>query len=360
MASNPIHTLRSFIHCLTCIASVFYACFLPAHIASSIFLLGLGVRGSCPSEDVARYKEFKEKHKAAVIVFNHPTFFDHAVLMHSLEDRLRFVMTDKYHVGIVKIFAKQMRVISISSPGSGNARRISDAIMTRSSGEDLVTISPNAGDVSPTSAACLPDFRTGAFITKSPVLPIVICYQSYRPWLSGVPLMKHIKEHFCRFEPFEFEVRVLAPLYAKVHETPGEYAQRCRLAMESALEPEYKDTIPLYSASSDEDLACFWTSHLFLVSAVVTWFVKDQRCFAAGMLVTYGTSLVYWATKSSYWRKLDMIVNWTMAISFGFYLLVHTRVIPLFFLLMATVGFTFNLNHALCVHLPIAIGFLSI
>lgn len=327
----------------------------PIHIACNLILLGLGVNGSCNEDDVEKYYSFKKNVSKGVIIFNHPTFFDHVVIMKELKDTPRFAMYDKYIVGPVKWLCNRLNVLPISS-SQGNTCRIRSAIKTRKNNESLLAVSPSAGKCHVHDIAALAKFRTGAFVEMPDVLPIIINYEPYEPWMQNTSLLKTMIRRL-RGCNVSYQLKVLDPVSPLQDETPNRFAARCRTIMRDALKhPRSIDSPPPNGSP-----LCLMTSLLFLFCAITTLKKGAHYIpFAMGMLMVFITSIFYHGTGDNDLRLLDIISNVYWGIFFSIPLIATKQWIPMLCLLVAICSYIFKLNHASFVHIPIAIGFLNI
>lgn len=328
---------------------------LPIHHCCQLILLGLGVHGSCDKNDLEKYRQFKATHHAGVIVYNHPTFYDHVVLMKELGEYVRFVMLKKYMVGPIRWLAKRLQVVEVK-PKSGVAQKIRDIILHRKPNESLLAINPAAGHLSETDPTVVAPFRTGAFLAKAPVLPILLWYDPYEPWKYGESLLQVLWRRL-RGEKVHYMMKVLDPMTPTEDETVVQYAERCRKYIGDALLDMRDVSVPRGSIIASAQ--CFATSHLFFLCTIVNWW-RNQKAYALGMLVVSMTSVWYHGFGTLRAKMIDTILNVLMGTVYSIRLLYMRNYRPIVWLWTAVLGYILRLNHALFVHIPITIGFLSI
>jgi hypothetical protein len=322
----------------------------PISASCNLLLLGLGVHGTSDKADIEKYKRFCEKSGKGVIIFNHPTFFDHMVIMKELNDVPRFAMSEKYMIGPIKRIAKYYNTIPITS-AKGNAAAIQEAMSER----PPPIVAPAAGNCHQTDSAVLDEFKTGAFLGNPTVLPIVIHYTPYEPWLITEAMKDTIIRRLWGNE-IQYRMKVLDPVVANADESPADFAQRCRQIMETVLKELQAAPMPPISCGSS---ACLTTSFLFLGSSIIT-FYKGYLFESFGMFVVFITSVLYHATHDKDLRLIDMGSNIFWMTICSVRLMLTSQIQPLIFLVIAVAAYLLQANHALWVHIPIALGFLSI
>lgn len=339
-----------------CVEGVLSYFFLPVKHSTSVVLRALNVHGYCPPEDKHRYEQFKETTAKSIVVFNHPTFFDHIVIMKELEDTPRFVMLKKYMVGPFKWIAHHLKAVAIRK-SSGASQVISNEVNRRKKGEELLAISPAGGKVSDERSWFLYPFKTGAFLSRPKVLPIVIHYSPYKPWSSNISLYETLHNQIGG-PPIKYVMRVLEPMEPYPSEKTSEFAERCRRTMMKQLLLIDHGLSPIEQSQSQElgSIDCVTTSHLFLVCGIAA-ILNHLFLYGIGMITVFLTSWMYHGTGDPLWRKIDITSNLILIAFFGFMLLRARQYKPLIMLAIASACYVANLPHALFVHVPIAIGF---
>jgi 1-acyl-sn-glycerol-3-phosphate acyltransferase len=208
-----------------CVEGILSYFFIPLKHSTQVVLRSLNVSGYCPSEDVEKYHRFKASVDNGVVIFNHPTYFDHVVIMKELNDTPRFVMFKEYMKGPFRWIANKVNAIGIDKKTKGSSTVVSQAIQNRRATEPLVILSPAAGKCSHTRPWFIYPFRTGAFITKPIVLPIILYYTPYESNHDDLKgsILKRLTG-----EPMQYVMRVLDPIEPMQSETTRQFADRCR------------------------------------------------------------------------------------------------------------------------------------
>lgn len=307
------------------------------------------VYGECPEEDKTRYQHYKNTLDNAILIFNHPTFYDHIVVMKELGETFRFVMSHKYMFPPFNSIAANMDSI-IVYPRNQTSQLIARGVQERKGGDPLIAISPHGGEIS-SHPLDLPTFRTGAFLARPSVIPVVIKYFPSEPWTSGS--LHRIVMKRLMGDPIQYSVRVLEAIETREGEDAHDFADRCRTEMSKALsemQPNKRMHLPM----------TYYTCYLFLVCAIITC-ARELYAYSIGMFLVFLTSVLYHGSFCDpMYKRLDMASNIILASGFSAHLLANNQYTPLIWLLTASIAYIGKLNHALFVHVPIAMGFLNI
>lgn len=169
---------------------------------NDVFLWSLRVYSSKASRDASKAsRDARELDKrTGIAVFDHPTLFDHSVLMQ--------------HFGRPLSFLTKMANVSMW-PLSSLARSLKCVPATfdslKSSCEsDLIFVAPDP------KFTRMP-FRTGAFRVSDDILPVVIHYE---PAFANTPVLSHTFAHHVSKTgcPTFYAARVMSPIVRKVDE----------------------------------------------------------------------------------------------------------------------------------------------
>lgn len=198
----------------------------------------LGVKGSIASaEDATRFKTFYHSNGPGVIVYNHPTFYDFAVIIKEFGYRFNFVALSKRMIFPMNFVGKRMGCLMIQ-PNTKASVVITNHIRNRQKSASILAVAPAAGNiVDSCDDTLLPPFRSGAFIAQSPVLPIVIRYCPYEPWDPSISFYETLKTRLLTGE-IRYRVHVLPAMYPNKNEYVQDFMKRVKTAMETV--PSYK------------------------------------------------------------------------------------------------------------------------
>ena len=171
-----------------------------------------------------------------IIVFNHPTIWDHLVLirhMPTLHGRLRFVAFSKNCFWPLSVLMRKSGCIITDRKG-GTTQRI-EGIAKSTQDTSIVVIAPEGGENTQSPSSPAP-FRTGAFVHGVPIMPVVVRYFPYDR------LRTEKKETILQFlmrrllgQPLFYSVRAL-PVIEPLEEEPIEaFRDRAKVLMENGL-----------------------------------------------------------------------------------------------------------------------------
>jgi 1-acyl-sn-glycerol-3-phosphate acyltransferase len=227
--------------------ALLFALFFPdRHVPDAIGLAlkAVGVHGSMAgTEDVARFNEFYHSYGNAVVLFNHPTFYDFAILVKELGHRFRFVAFQHMMIFLLNYVAQRMKCIFIQ-PKTGATATIVENIRRREPSTPLVAISPTGGTLyedeltpppepnTPYDPCKMASFRSGAFVARTPILPVVVRYSPYEPWSSAMSLFRMMYKRMSG-KPIRYKLHVLPPIFPQEGETLDALKERVKRAMES-------------------------------------------------------------------------------------------------------------------------------
>lgn len=147
---------------------------------------------------------------APILLFNHPTGWDHVVLLAHLGP-IRFIVFKKYMVGVAYYISKRLGNVFVQDGGSTT----SDIINAVDSTKPPIIIAPTGGN-SLDNPSSLPKFRSGAFVvskeTGAPVQPVLIIYHPYTRWKDGVTMPQLLWNRL--LGPWmEYTLHILPPIY---------------------------------------------------------------------------------------------------------------------------------------------------
>jgi 1-acyl-sn-glycerol-3-phosphate acyltransferase len=99
----------------------------------------------------------------------------------------------------------------------------------------MVFIAPGGSDRNE-SQRVMSNFRSGAFLARAPILPIIIRYtENVNKW----PIVSGMIKRLVYLTPVYFKIRVLDPIYPIEDESLEDFKIRVKTQMESV--PDYKD-----------------------------------------------------------------------------------------------------------------------
>jgi 1-acyl-sn-glycerol-3-phosphate acyltransferase len=172
---------------------------------------------------------------SGVIVFNHPTFWDHAVLVRFFGRKISFLAKEEHvKLPFLRSIADKLGCIYTNEKKRGETRRGSVEVLgAEINNGKLIAIAPTGG-LSCENECELPPFKTGAFCFDF-VHPVVILYCPYSRWEHNVPLWSILWKRIISRDCIRYKVELLPKVTRLDDETVSDFAERTRKAMESAL-----------------------------------------------------------------------------------------------------------------------------
>ena len=168
-------------------------------------------------ENLYKYYDFKKKHNNAVALFTHTSYLDGLVLASELQEAPTFVCLKKPLISIAYDIAKKWKCLIIE-PNQNNSELITNKILERNKDEPLLLIAPTGNDLNQENEFELNKFKTGAFISLSPVLPILISYSPHIYVKNNTTQIKSLID-ILNIEKLNYKVNILDPIYPDKDDT---------------------------------------------------------------------------------------------------------------------------------------------
>lgn len=206
---HMIPRLFRFILCAT--GSVFRPASHIQSISNKILIL-LGVR--LEIKGLENWYEFQKEYRTGIIAYTHHTFYDHCILYAALGSNITFVAFKKYfNSPLLLALAKRYKLTLLDDKkGSGGFQVMEEAV--RGLPEGLYcAISPEGGNTPEKQEDGHGEFRNGAFGLGLPILPVVIRFDPYVPWMKGVSFQKAVCDHFAMKHETVCSVTILPVVY---------------------------------------------------------------------------------------------------------------------------------------------------
>lgn len=187
-------------------------------------------------QGMENYEAAKNSSEHALLVFNHVLFTDIMLLVGYI-DRLAFV-GHKKHLDVVPInfIANYLSCIPVPStdPRQTVTDQIIERVLARKQGEPLLAIAPDAAIPATVETGPISNFRTGAFIARTKVVPLVIRYFPEMPvWPAGKTMNDMITERL-QGGPLTVKMSILPAMHVEQGEDPVAFRERVRAKMTAA------------------------------------------------------------------------------------------------------------------------------
>lgn len=194
-------------------------------------------------ENLDKYYEFKKEHSNGVALFTHTSYLDGIVLATELQEAPSFVCLKQPLISIMHDIAKKWKCLIIE-PNQNNSKVITETILERNKNEPLLLIAPTGNNLNQKNEFELNEFKTGPFISLSPILPILI---SYNPHIYVEDNATQIKSFIdiVNIEKLNYKVKVLDPIYPAKDDTIQSYKNKVYNIMNSEREKIEVDNIEI-------------------------------------------------------------------------------------------------------------------
>ena len=184
-------------------------------------------------ENLDKYYEFKKEHTNGVALFTHTSYLDGIVLATELQEAPSFVCLKKplEMVSIMLDIAKKWKCLIIE-PNQNNSKVITETILERNKNDPLLLIAPTGDNLEQENEFELNEFRTGPFISLSPVLPILVSYNPHIYVKKTEPQIKGFID-ILNIEKLTYKVKILDPIYPDKDDDINSYKNKVYNIMNS-------------------------------------------------------------------------------------------------------------------------------
>lgn len=166
---------------------------------------------SITHNSLKQYFQYLHSNKPLIIVSNHRSLFDSFILM-SIFGHLSFVIGDtamSLFPGI-KTISDKLHFLQIKMNKKNNAtNKIINYTFNRKSNEPILTIFPDKLEIVPKNKNIAP-FKSGAFVGKFDILPLIIKYKNYtiHPYYWNINKCRGLSSIFEKFLDNKCDVHV--------------------------------------------------------------------------------------------------------------------------------------------------------
>jgi 1-acyl-sn-glycerol-3-phosphate acyltransferase len=218
---------------------------LPKHLFQYVYPLGLKIILFCLGYNIQDIvdKRSNKNTKSPIIVYQHNTFADGYILLHTFGPT-SFVVLEKHLVNpIIKRFTKNFGCIPVNDKKKGASQEIRDYIQKGDYTYPLA-IAPEGGKIiyPDNDDTILASFSTGAFVPLAPVQPVLIDFGFEADvddprWNYVDGNDKVVSWFMWRFlaKPCNITVTLLEECHATEGQTPKEYCEDVRTYMRNEI-----------------------------------------------------------------------------------------------------------------------------
>lgn len=318
------------------------------------------------------YKRFKQSQRPGVIIFNHPAFYDHMVLMAGINDTLGFVYKASYFnkIPICNYLAQKLGCIPILPTGN-TASQLKSAVHKRP--RKLIAIAPGGGNTA-ANIYDLPDFRTGAFVAADRVLPVIILYRPYNFSEFTGTVSDWIRARFNGAD-LHYDMYILKPIEQRNNESASAFATRTHRRMKKWLLTHSTQLRALHATSGPNYINLITSVGLFSIAAIRLFLIgfPAYKLEIAGILMVITTSAFYHGIGGEIFKRIDTYSNFILGSLFCVRAIwTHNIYFPVISAFFAVCGFIYNevrlrekaktireWMHSLYIHIPVFAGFMS-
>ncbi len=304
MIQYGVYIIRLILIGLFCLLGLVYSNW---RYLTSLGLFMFDIQGEIKKKNIEKYENFKSKPEG-LIVFHHSTFYDHLVLFNEFGEGFQYFALEKHCIYPFNIFLKKVGGI-IFRNGSNTVELIKEMVKNRKAGQKILAIAPNAGFTNNEDQNKLEDYKMGAFLPKTRILPILIKYDPYINWKKGQSLLSILLETFNHKRKL-YSIEVLDEVNPLENETPEQYRDRVKNIMEEGMKniDVKKDNKNFIRDQYYGSNILLTSSHVFLVAGLTAIYMKKYK-LAWPMICIYIVSILYHWKGDHNFNILDQFMN---------------------------------------------------
>ena len=248
-------------------------------------LENLNIYGSI--ENLDKYYEFKKEHTNGVALFTHTSYLDGLILATELQEAPSFVCLKKplEMVSILHNIAKKWKCLIIE-PNQNNSKVITETILERNKNDPLLLIAPTGDNLSQENEFELNEFKTGPFISLSPILPILI---SYSPHIYVKKNDTQIKSFIdiLNIEKLTYKVKILDPIYPEKGDNINTYKNKVYNIMNSEREKIEVDNIEIVETQTSKKIFI-----ILIILIIISIFIFTDNKYVILSILTILTFII--------------------------------------------------------------------
>ncbi len=325
------------------------------------------------NENRRKYQEFKQKQTNGLVIFSHSTCFDHYFIYNTFQETLPGIVSKKHaFFPFNKIFESFGSILF--EKGSNTAQLLKDRVHSRKQNEPLLCIAPAGGFSHPTDQNKLEEYKIGAFLPMSPVLPIIIKTDPYFSWKIGQSLYDFVREVLTTNKKNNLYVlKAIDPIYPKEDETPELFKERVKEIMQNEMtqidvNKENESYFRKKRLNSDSNLLIMTSFFCLLLPSLFGLFFKKWKVSIPIFLIGLFTLLTH-LTNDVHYEFLNRI-NLKICLIFLLIICYNEKLfLPISFAIISNILFYSKtliendrneFDELFIVHLPVFISFLTI
>tara|TARA_B110001452_G_C15187722_1_gene412498 strand:- start:23 stop:1030 length:1008 start_codon:yes stop_codon:yes gene_type:complete len=179
------------------------------------FLTTFNVYGNI--EGLDKYYHFKKNNTKGLAIFNHISILDGLVLLKEFNEPISFLVSDNIFVSLCKKFIEKSNGIIINK-NEKTTQKITYISTNRKQNDPILFIGPSGGNgMYQQTKLKLPEFKTGAFVGLTPILPVIIKYNSY--FIEPVDKIETLIYIITNIKDLNYKIKIMDPIYPRENET---------------------------------------------------------------------------------------------------------------------------------------------
>tara|TARA_B000000565_G_C23757029_1_gene366878 strand:- start:544 stop:1488 length:945 start_codon:yes stop_codon:yes gene_type:complete len=232
------------------------------------FLENLNINGYC--ENLDKYYDFKKKHSNGIAIFNHTSHVDGVILLNELKEPISVVCAKNIIIELSKKLVQKWKCLVVE-PNKSTTKQITEKVLSRKNSEPLLFIAPSGAEgMEEQDENKIGTFKTGAFVSLSPVLPVIIKYNPY-VFTEDVHIIESMI-NIINKPKISYCVKILDPIYPKENDNIETFKNR---VYEIMTIEKNKITVKNIEQKDNKKLYIIIISLLILSYALFSYDFKD-------------------------------------------------------------------------------------
>jgi len=178
-------------------------------------------------EGLEKFYDFKKNNTRGLVVFNHVSMLDGLILLNEFKYPITFLVKKNFFTNLFTNFIEKHNGIMIDTNKKKNTtQKIIELVNNRKKNDPVLFIAPSGGGeaMNQKNKFKLSQFKTGAFVTLSPILPIIIKFNPYyKDPKTTEETVSYIIENT---NNLSYKVKILDPIYPQENDTIESFRDR--------------------------------------------------------------------------------------------------------------------------------------
>ncbi len=168
-------------------------------------------------ENLEKYYHFKKNNTEGLAVFNHVSILDGLLLLTQFKEPLSFLVSENILVTLCKNFIQNSNGIIINK-NENTTKKIIEISSNRKKNDPILFIAPSGvvGMIQKNKYK-ISKFKTGAFASLKPILPIIIKYNPY--YKEPKEIFTSLIHIITNTNNLNYKIKVLDPIYPEENDT---------------------------------------------------------------------------------------------------------------------------------------------